>query len=236
MQRILLVAAALAAGITGCANPGPNNKPYTPIPPAPLSPPRPDQGFPTAPGTAGSPSSPSSPNFPNSRNLNQPNQSGAGAPLPPPAFPTGNSNNTSNLNTGSSGQVSSSGFAPRLPNTASAPFDAPPGSDLPNSPSPNRAPSDFVHVGQPTYNPTMPTMPPPIPTANQSLTMPPQAPQYGQLPGSVPTYAPITSSTMPPPMPGANVPLQLPPAPPMSPSYGTPTTTYPNSGARLRGD
>ena len=73
--RILVIIQCLlmiAVGLTGCASPDPNKKPFTPIGPAPLSP-RPDQGFPVAPGSP-------TPNFPNPRDssgLSQPNLSGS---------------------------------------------------------------------------------------------------------------------------------------------------------------
>ena len=226
MQRILLVAAVIAAGLTGCANPAPYNKPFTPIGPAPLQPPRPDMGngFPTAPG---SPSS-SFPDPRNSSSLNQPSFSNPNAPQPPPPnFPTGPTGPTgSNGSNGFGGSVSNSSFVPRSQNLASAAIETPPGAERMSAAPPSVPTSDFssVRVGAPTYNPGMPS-------SNQNLGVS-QPPPYGPMSQSVPLYAQPPS--LPPPLPNVNVMAPIPSAPPISASTGVPTTYYP--GVPLRGN
>ncbi len=214
MQRILLVAALVAAGLTGCANPGPNNKPYTSIPPAPSQPPRPDQG--AFPDGRVADVDPSSPNFANPRsasNQGQPTFSNPNTPLPPPNFPTG---------PGPSGSVSNSSFVPRRRTWHR------PRSRLHREPRcralrcralrmPSVPTSDFSRVGAPTY------------PMNQGMSQPPQ---YGQMPQSPPAYSqPLTTSTLPPAMPNVNVMSPMPSAPPI----GMPTSqvnTYPSMPLR----
>jgi hypothetical protein len=234
MQRILLVAAVVAAGLTGCANPGPNYKPPTNVPPAPLTPPRPDQmNFPTASGSQMPP--PSFPNPRDSSGLNPPGASNPGMPMPAPSFP------------GAGGQqTNSSTFVPRSQNMASTQIATPPGGELPSSAMPGASSSDFARVGAPSYGSPPSNLPPPIPTSNQSLSVPLPPPQYGQMPTSVPQYGqmptsppmyqqPIGASTMPPAMPPPQYGQMPTSVPQMSPQNGGPTTVYPGGGSRLQG-